>query len=46
MHFPSYGLVVDDVKLTHRDVVAPGGYVGGAGLLGGLPPAPAPATAK
>jgi len=38
MHFPSYGLVVDDIRWTHRDVVAPGGYVGGAGLLG--PPAP------
>jgi hypothetical protein len=37
MHFPSYGLVVDDIKLTHRDVVAPGGYVGGASLLGGVP---------
>lgn len=44
MHFPSYGLVVDDVKLTHRDVVAPGGYVGGASLFGGAPPPPA--TAK
>ena len=37
MHFPSYGLVVDDITLTHRDVVAPGGYVGGASLLGGAP---------
>ena len=39
MHFPSYGIVVDDIKLSHRDVVAPGGYVGGASLLGGPPPA-------
>jgi hypothetical protein len=45
MHFPSYGLVVDDVKLSHVDVVAPGGYVGGASFFGGAPP-PAPATAK
>jgi hypothetical protein len=37
MHFPSYGIVVDDIRLTHRDVVAPGGYVGGASLLGGAP---------
>lgn len=45
MHFPSYGIVVDDVKLSHRDVVLPGGYVGGASSFGGAPP-PAPATAK
>ncbi len=45
MHFPSYGIVVDDVKLSHRDVVLPGGYVGGASFFGGAPP-PAPATAK
>lgn len=35
MHFPSYGVVVDDISLAQRDVVAPGGFVGG-----GAPPAP------
>jgi hypothetical protein len=35
MHFPSYGVVVDDITLTQRDVVAAGGFVGG-----GAPPAP------
>jgi hypothetical protein len=34
MHFPSYGVVVDDITLTQRDVVAAGGFVGG-----GAPPA-------
>jgi hypothetical protein len=34
MHFPSYGVVVDDITLAQRDVVAPGGFVGG-----GAPPA-------
>jgi hypothetical protein len=34
MHFPSYGVVVDDTTLAQRDVVAPGGFVGG-----GSPPA-------
>jgi hypothetical protein len=29
MHFPSYGVVVDDITLTQRNVVAPGGFVGG-----------------
>ena len=29
MQFPSYGVVVDDITLTQRDVVAPGGFVGG-----------------
>jgi len=29
MHFPSYGVVVDDITLTQRDVVAAGGFVGG-----------------
>ena len=37
MHFPSYGVVVDDIKLTQRDVVAAGGFIGGGG---GAPPAP------
>lgn len=27
MHFPSYGVVVDDVRLSQRDVVKPGGFV-------------------
>ena len=36
MHFPSYGVVVDDIKLTQRDVVAAGGFIGG----GGAPAAP------
>jgi hypothetical protein len=35
MHFPSYGVVVDDITLTQRDVIAPGGFIGGGG-----PPAP------
>jgi hypothetical protein len=35
MHFPSYGVVVDDIALTQRDVVAAGGFVGG-----GAAPAP------
>jgi hypothetical protein len=34
MHFPSYGVVVDDITLSQRDVVAAGGFVGG-----GAPPA-------
>jgi len=29
MHFSSYGVVVDDILLTHRAVVAPGGFIGG-----------------
>jgi len=41
MQFPSYGAVVDDITLTQRDVVAPGGYVGGflngRGGRGGAP---------
>ncbi|HEY1302945.1 MAG TPA: hypothetical protein VGF24_05325 [Vicinamibacterales bacterium] len=40
MHFPSYGVVVDDIKLTQRDVVAAGGFVGGGAVA---PPQPAPA---
>jgi hypothetical protein len=36
MHFPSYGVVVDDIKLSQRDVVAAGGFIGG----GAQPPAP------
>jgi hypothetical protein len=35
MHFPSYGVVVDDITLSQRDVVAAGGFVGG----GAAPPA-------
>jgi hypothetical protein len=31
MHFPSYGVVVDDILLGQRDVVARGGFVGGGG---------------
>jgi hypothetical protein len=31
MHFPSYGVVVDDITLAQRDVVAAGGFVGGGG---------------
>jgi hypothetical protein len=33
MHFPSYGVVVDDIRLAQPDVVAAGGFVGG-----GAPP--------
>jgi hypothetical protein len=29
MHFPSYGVVVDDITLAQKDVVAAGGFVGG-----------------
>jgi hypothetical protein len=29
MHFPSYGVVVDDITLGQRDVVDAGGFVGG-----------------
>jgi hypothetical protein len=36
MHFPSYGVIVDDITLTQRDVVAAGGFVGG----GAAPAAP------
>jgi hypothetical protein len=38
MHFPSYGVVVDDVTLAQRDVVAAGGFIGG-----GAPPPAQPA---
>jgi hypothetical protein len=38
MHFPSYGVVVDDITLAQRDVVAAGGFVGGG--------APPPAAAR
>ncbi len=31
MHFPSYGVVVDDIRLAQKDVVAAGGFVGGGG---------------
>jgi hypothetical protein len=31
MHFPSYAVVVDDITLTQRDVVARGGFLGGQG---------------
>jgi hypothetical protein len=36
MQFPSYGVVVDDITLTQRDVVAPGGFIGG--FFGAAPP--------
>lgn len=32
MHFPSYGVIVDDIVLTQRDIVARGGFVGGEGV--------------
>jgi hypothetical protein len=32
MHFPSYGVVVDDITLTQKDVVARGGFVAGEGI--------------
>jgi hypothetical protein len=35
MQFPSYAVVVDDIRLTQRDVVAPGGFLGG--FLGAAP---------
>jgi len=37
MDFPSYGVVVDDVRLSQRDVVKPGGFIA-------TPPASAVAT--
>jgi hypothetical protein len=33
MHFPSYGVVVDDIRLAQPDVVAAGGFVGGGAQL-------------